>query len=491
MLLVSGRVSVPKPLSQIQRSTRWLLQWLSPRTSFGGFGLSVRARQKNIRVKANIDPDVPDALVGDPKRLLQVIVNLVGNALKFTQQGEVVLRAELEEKTEEEAQILFVLSDTGIGIAPEHRQLIFGAFTQADSTTTRKFGGTGLGLAISSELIGLMNGRIWVESELDKGSTFYFTVRFGVHTGAMPLPTTSAVSGSLPQIGNNGHVKEAHVNGSVQNYPEKVPTAEDRDQRLESLTKLHVLLAEDNVVNQRLAQRLLEKAGHSVTVAANGKEAIDAFESGPFDVILMDVQMPEMDGFEATAIVRKKEQGSNKYTPVIAMTAHAMMGDRERCLDAGMDEYLSKPLKAGKLLKVIESSVKEAANGKRNRSIEPDEVPDESPYDRDAALARVEGDEELLDEIVGLFLDDCPNMIKQIKVSVKSGDSQSLQRSAHTLKGAVGNLGAKNAQQLSLKLEMMGKDGDISKADVVYAELEKEMDRLEEALSVPAEELAA
>ena len=214
----------------------------------------------------------------------------------------------------------------GIGIAPDHRQLIFGAFTQADSTTTRKFGGTGLGLAISSELIGLMNGRIWVESELDKGSTFYFTVRFGVHTGAMPLPTTSAVSGSLPQIGNNGHVKEAHVNGSVQNYPEKVSTAEDRDQRLESLTKLHVLLAEDNVVNQRLAQRLLEKAGHSVTVAANGKEAIDAFESGLFDVILMDVQMPEMDGFEATAIVRKKEQGGNKYTPVIAMTANAMMG---------------------------------------------------------------------------------------------------------------------------------------------------------------------
>ena len=287
--------------------------------------LSLRARQKNLYLFHEIEEGIPDVVVGDPVRLRQVLMNLLGNAIKFTDTGRVALYITEESQASDRIRLRFAVEDTGIGIAPEKRDLIFDAFRQADGSTTRKYGGTGLGLAISARLAGMMGGGIEVDSELGKGSVFHFAADLEIAPEPPPEPRSD-----------------------LQNLLSKV--AEIRETR-----PLRILLAEDNMVNQRLAVRLLEKRGHLVVVAPNGSEAIRLAGSDSFDVILMDIQMPDMDGLQATRTIREHERVAGGYTPIIAMTAYAMAGDREMCLEAGMNGYLSKPLQADHFIATVES----------------------------------------------------------------------------------------------------------------------------------------
>ncbi len=291
--------------------------------------LRIGAVEKGLALESQIVESVPDEVVADPDRLRQTLFNLIGNAIKFTAKGGVYLTVDAfpDEVRGDVASLRFAVRDTGIGIARDKQQLIFEAFRQADGSTTRKYGGTGLGLAICSRLVEMMGGTIHVESEIGRGSTFYFTARFGVAAGAGAKPTCSV---SLKNM------LEASLSDSAA-HPQ-----------------LRILLAEDNPVNQRLAMRLLERRGHQVDLASSGREAIDWLEREHFDLILMDLQMPDMDGLEATAMIREREKQRGGRTPIVALTAYTMKGDRERCLEAGMDNYINKPIDAVKFLEIVE-----------------------------------------------------------------------------------------------------------------------------------------
>jgi signal transduction histidine kinase/ActR/RegA family two-component response regulator len=315
---------------------------------------AVRAQQKELAFVYSVHAEVPDGLVGDAGRLRQLLINLVGNAIKFTHQGEVVVDVGLaangqchdgarEGAMEGTVLLHCTVRDTGIGIPADKQQRIFEAFTQANGSITREYGGTGLGLAICMQLVQLMGGQMWVESEVSRGSTFHFTVRFGVQH--QPAPERTLVT----------------------DHPGRA-----------CRRPLHVLIAEDNVVNQRLTTRLLEKQGHKVTVVDNGLAALAILAQQPFDLVLMDVQMPEMDGLETTAAIRAQEQETGRHLPIIALTSHAMQGDQERCFAAGVDAYVSKPMKVDELYAAIDHLC----------SYEPDaELPiDSLPSDRAPAL---------------------------------------------------------------------------------------------------------
>jgi len=424
---------------------------------------AVRAQQKGLELVCDVRPGVPQMVRGDPSRLRQIVVNLVGNAIKFTERGDVVLRVELKALNQDDNELHFAIQDTGIGISPEKQKLIFEAFAQGDSSSARKYGGTGLGLTISSRLVEMMRGRIWVDSKLGQGSTFHFTTCLGVVNrvtapslaepvrltdlpvlvvddnasnrrfleevltgwgmrpivvdsgqGALellrgarrsgqpfPLVLTDAQmpgmdgfkladliqqdsqsSGTaivmLASAGQPGDAARCRESGIAAYLAKPVRQAELREaisqvlspesrQRKPALVTRHslrerkaaalrILLAEDNVVNQTLAKRLLEKHGHEVIVTSTGREALAAVEQQSFDLVLMDVHMPDMDGLEATAVIREKEKSTRTHLPIIAMTACAMKGDRDRCLHAGMDGYVSKPIHAQELLEAIEAS---------------------------------------------------------------------------------------------------------------------------------------
>jgi PAS domain S-box-containing protein len=289
--------------------------------------LRLRAEQKGLDISCEIDDATPAWLIGDPNRLRQILVNLISNAIKFTIQGGVAIRVRPESQTDREVELRFEVADTGLGIAAEKCQKIFEEFEQADTSMKRRFGGTGLGLSICCRLVNLMHGNIGVQSEVGRGSTFHFTATFGISSGP-------------PQNGDEFPQRQAAA------------AAQDASATAAPAPSLRILLAEDSVINQRLAVGLLERKGHRVTVAADGREAYDAFISQPFDLILMDVQMPEMDGFEATRTIRSSGH-PHADIPIIAMTAHAMKGDRDRCLDAGMDAYISKPVRAQALYETI------------------------------------------------------------------------------------------------------------------------------------------
>jgi CheY-like chemotaxis protein len=286
----------------------------------------LRAAQKDIQLTCHIEPEVPVRVVGDPVRIRQILVNLIGNAIKFTGHGGVTVRVSRIAQADGAIGLQLNVSDTGIGIAPEKQHIIFDPFTQADNSTTRQFGGTGLGLAITAQLVNLMGGTIRLESEVGKGSTFLVTLR---------LDAAEPVSGP----------EEAGLAEG------EAPTHTLRPPR--ESAKLHCLVVEDNQVNQLLAVRLLQKEGHSAVAAGTGMAALAALEREQFDVVLMDVQMPGMDGFETTGAIREKERRSGIHLPIIAMTAHAMEGDRQRCLEAGMDGYVTKPIRAGEFLAVL------------------------------------------------------------------------------------------------------------------------------------------
>ena len=294
---------------------------------------ALKADEKGLKLLSEIAPEVPEMLKGDTSRLRQVLLNLVGNAIKFTSQGEVAVKVCLDSQSGRNCVLKFTVADTGMGIPKGKRDSIFAPFTQADTSTTRKYGGTGLGLTISARLVAMMGGAIWVESEVGKGSQFHFTVHFRT---ADTLPIKVEPSARPDGLGG------VRIKGN------------GLQDAMEPRASLRVLLAEDNLVNQRLATRLLEKRGHHVAVAGNGQEALAALEREDFDLVLMDVQMPEMDGFEATAAIRQKENMNGRHLPIVALTAHAMKGDREKCLAAGMDDYLSKPIRPQELDEVLE-----------------------------------------------------------------------------------------------------------------------------------------
>jgi PAS domain S-box-containing protein len=453
--------------------------------------LAVGAHQKGLKLACQVAPEVPDALVGDPGRLRQVLINLIANAIKFTERGEVVVEVKRQttedmEKEEKEREakdvgapaqpspgslasfsgysvssgvcLHFAVRDTGIGIPPDKHQLIFNPFVQADGSLTRRYGGTGLGLAISSRLVGMMGGRLAVTSAVGEGSTFHFTARF-------ELPQDQAAP-PLPR-------------GPIAAEPAPVPF-HSRHQR-----PLRILLAEDNLISQKVALSILQKQGHAVMAVGNGREVLAALDNGPFDVVLMDVQMPELDGFETTAAIRAREQGTGRHVPILATTAYALKGDRERCLRAGMDGYVAKPIQALQLLEALESVVPivtEPLTGLEG------EAPAEEDSQWRAALEEVGGDRQLLAKLADIFLEEYPKEMTVFRAAIDRGDAAGLQQAAHTLKGELSTFAAQEAFATALQLETLGRQGDLTAAEATLATLVQEVDRLRPALIALAKE---
>ena len=424
--------------------------------------LDVRARQKGLKLSIEIPSDVPDALLGDPSRLGQILSNLVDNAIKFTERGGVVLKIEKDSQSEQAVCLHFSVTDSGIGIPLDKQQLIFEAFGQADTSTTRKYGGTGLGLSISARLVRLMSGKIWVESEANRGSVFHFTARFGLQMQ---------------------HGKKAHLQSS----DSESALAGSRRPVREGRRGLRILLVEDNAINQILAQRLIRKRGDKLVITNNGREALAALESEKFDLILMDIQMPEMSGLEVTAEIRRKEKETGEHIPIVATTASAMKEDRERCLEAGMDAYISKPIEREVLFQTLDKLTGHSQNAKsgdtRARSNDP-------VFDAGAVLDSLEGDSELMREIAGIFLAQFPKQMEKIRAAVSSRDPKLLERAAHALKGTSANLLAQGVVQAAAKLEEIGRAGTVAGSSQALDLLEAELEKLKLALGELEKEYA-
>jgi signal transduction histidine kinase/CheY-like chemotaxis protein len=328
-------------------------------------GLASRAQHKGLNVVYEVSSDVPNLVIGDSNRLGQVLVNLVGNAVKFTERGRIVVRTTLAAREGDDAMLQFSVSDTGIGIPADKQKLVFEAFAQADMSMTRRFGGTGLGLTISANLVHLMGGRLWLESEPGVGSCFHFTVRVRVSSSRAQGLSARRVPASISMS-----ALAADDHAINQDVPRKaLPPGRLNPDRQALPRPLRILVAEDNTVNQRFAVGLLEKHGHNVTLAVTGAEVVEAVARERFDIVLMDVQMPQMDGLEATRAIRTSERGTGRRVPIIAMTAHAMTGDRTRCLTAGMDAYVSKPLRPAELFDSIALFVPEPTRDLANTPI--------------------------------------------------------------------------------------------------------------------------
>jgi signal transduction histidine kinase/CheY-like chemotaxis protein/HPt (histidine-containing phosphotransfer) domain-containing protein len=415
--------------------------------------LGSKADEKGLQLRCVIESAVPDGLTGDPARLRQVIINLVANAIKFTERGKVEVRVAVETRSASESLLHFAVCDTGIGIAHDKQQLIFEPFSQADGSTTRKFGGTGLGLAISAQLAELMGGRIWVESEPRHGSAFHFTARFALQPGS----------------------KGQWERGKSIDVPSPPRTGGQR---------LHILLAEDNPVNQALAVHHLQKWGHRVAVAGTGREALAALEQGTFDVVLMDLQMPEIGGMEATAAIRAKEKAAGGHIPIIALTAYAMAGDRERCLAAGMDGYLSKPLQGRELIEAVEGAAALAPRVSPDPEPQPPEVENDTPVVADDILGScMGGDAELFAELTALLAEQSGQLISGLQEALAGQDARQVERIVHTLKGSVGAFGAGEVLAAAAQLEELARRGNLAGARQALPALERALARLKAALS--------
>jgi CheY-like chemotaxis protein len=398
-------------------------------------------------------------VVGDALRLKQVLTNLAGNALKFTHRGRISIAVREEARHQGTTTLRFSVTDTGIGIAADKHAHVFEAFSQADGSTTRRFGGTGLGLAISSRLVALMHGRIGLESAPGAGSTFHFTVR-------LDIPAPLEAVGSQPHAGVADRLA-TDIPGATN------PACTERP-RIAAVTpgpvrRLRVLVAEDNVINQRVARGLLTARGHDVTVVSNGLKVLEALAGGSFDLVLMDVQMPEMDGFEATAAIRKRERGTGTHTRIVAMTAHAMTGDCDRCLRAGMDGYLSKPLDRHLLYSVIEEEAPVTAAAR-------------SGFERAYALERLGGDERLLSASIRRFLDECPVRLGLIKNAVAARNAHGICTEAGELKRAARTLSASGLFDAAGVLERLGAEARFEAAEGAWSRLSQEAAQVLDAL---------
>ena len=561
--------------------------------------MAPRAHQKGLELACSVAPAVPAAVAGDPHRLRQILTNLLSNAVKFTSEGEVVLRVDVDRELPDSVELHFVVSDTGIGIPPAKQALIFDAFTQADTSTTRQFGGTGLGLAIASRLTELMGGRIWVESEPDRGSTFHVLLPFerretaqpadppdthpelrgtrvlvaddnatnrwilhdmlrrwgieptlmsdgpaalsaiedaraagtpfelvlldhqmpsmngidvarqlraGEPPGAAPVVLMLSSLGPDAAVGPMDGVAQtltkpvrqsvlhdaivAALAGAPQRPVAPAASPEGRSSGVDAepaapppARPLRVLLAEDNAVNQRLFVALLEKQAHHVTVVANGRAAVEAVGTTTFDVVLMDLQMPVMGGLEATRLIRGAEAGTDRHVPIIALTAHALKGDRERCLEAGMDNYLSKPVHGPVLLAMLQQVAGDPspapADGSAPAAAPP---PADCPIRLDEVLARVDGDRELLAEITQIFVEQSRELVGSLRTAAAAGDARAVEQLAHTLRGSVANFGAGEATRLSQALELAARGGDLTAAPATIDDLASQVAGIERAL---------
>jgi PAS domain S-box-containing protein len=554
--------------------------------------LAIKPQEKGLEYACFIDPETPSRLQGDPGRLRQVLTNLIGNAAKFTAQGEVVLRIARVGEDEHDATIRFSVTDTGIGISPEQKKALFEAFTQADASVSRRYGGTGLGLTISRQLVEMMGGEIGVESEPGKGSTFWFTARFRKQAaGGKPVfEATHSIEGMsilvvddnatnrfllleqfrlwrclpeeavdarsaleklhaavrdgkpfaiaildmqmpdmdgetlgrqiredaalhqtrlvmLSSVGQRGEAARLEAAGfsayltkpvrqsrlydcmvavalgspagpeaAHQSIITQYSTVEEHKRRI------RILVAEDNYTNQMVAVKCLEKLGYRADTAANGFEALKALETIPYDLVFMDVQMPEMDGFEATKRIRDANTPVlNHYVPVVAMTAHAMKGDRERCLEVGMDDYVSKPIRPRELAEAIG---RQLGSGRSRPSAGRGRVvpADKAVFDRKSALARVGGDEQLLKEILAVFLEESGKQMKVLTESLEQNDADSLRRQAHAFKSGAGSVGALAVQSLAQQLEAAGEGAALGDAPALLARLKDAIRVFEEAV---------
>jgi signal transduction histidine kinase/CheY-like chemotaxis protein len=554
--------------------------------------LALRAHARGLELACHVHAEVPDGLVGDPARLRQVLVNLVGNALKFTERGEVVVSVERRPRnggapesvdpTSPLCYLQFSVRDTGIGIPPHKVEAIFRPFEQADGSTTRKFGGTGLGLTISARLVEMMGGRIGVDSVPGRGSTFHFTAELGTQPAAAPaqaaaerlrgmrvlvvddnatnrtileemvqgwgLRPTAVESGSaalrqlihaaatepfplvlldamMPEMDGFQLLEAVRARPELRGAVIMMLSSGDRQgdaarcralgaasylvkpvgqsDLLEALLSafgtagpggpalpasaataptrpLSILLAEDNVINQRLAQLLLEGQGHAITVANNGREAVAAVEAETFDVVLMDVQMPELGGLEAAQLIRARERRVGGHVPILAVTAHAMKGDKERCVEAGMDGYLSKPLRADELFAALAEVA--GSGGPPARPLVHPGQPAATEFDEAASLAGMRGDRRMLRELAQMFLEEGPKLLGHVQAAIAQRDGPGLQRAAHTLKGTARIFHARPVNEQLEHLEECGRQEHWDGIEGAGDALAQAVARLETAL---------
>jgi PAS domain S-box-containing protein len=438
--------------------------------------LAPRAKEKGLGLATFLSPEVPKTLVGDPKRLRQVLVKLVDNAIKFTDSGQVSIRVEVnpsQEETEQgsEAELHFLVNDTGVGIPVEKLEIIFEPFSQVDGSATRRYGGLGLGLALVQQLVGLMEGHIWVESDgvPGHGSTFHLVVPLKRQTVVQPQPLAAR-----PVV--------------------------------EWGTPLQILLAEDSPTNQLIAVSNLKKAGHTVTVANNGLKAVQLFgdkgrcgDRSLFDLVLMDVAMPEMDGLEATKAIRECEKALGGHLPIIAMTAFTTKEYHEKCLAAGMDAYVSKPVRMDELYKVMElflsprtessGMVETCRPGTWEEQSKEAAAP--SPVVLAEALEVVGGDVDLLRDAVSMSLEEIPDELAALKEAMAQQDASDVEAKAHRLKGVMGNVGGMVARQIAQRLETMGEQGDLFGGLDSVTALEKEIEHVTAFYSDPTWEQLA
>ena len=537
--------------------------------------LSVRAFEKGLELVLQAGDDVPEEVVGDPVRLVQVIVNLVGNAIKFTEEGEIVVAVGLVNRTSAGIELHFEVRDTGIGIPPEVRDSIFESFSQGDASTTRKFGGTGLGLSICKRLVQLMNGRIWVESAVGAGSRFQFALTFEGGTMRSRADPGAILGGKRILIADDNATSREILEAMCTAWAMQVTAVEDGQAALTSLRSaadagrafplalvdmhmpgldgaalaaavwadptlqdcsvlllvagvpsgggptavdtgvvarvlkpvkqselfvalrdalgpahspalmppaapkraeggsLSILLAEDHEINQALAKGLLENRGHRVTVVSNGKLAYDLLDARSFDAVLMDVQMPVMDGLEATRLIRKREREGGGRVPIVAMTAHAMAGDRERCLEAGMDDYSAKPIKVDQVLAQIESLLRDRADDHRS-----EKRPGGRPYDPAAALSCVGEDQDLLRSMASMFLETRGRLQAALRTALDGGDGDAVSQAVQALRSTLRGFEARRAEALLDRIAEEAAAGEQAQATVTCGKLDAALDVL-------------
>jgi len=418
--------------------------------------IRIKARKKGLQCMVHIDNDVPDRLYGDPRRLQQILMNLADNAVKFTKHGLIDIAISVKRYWGNKVNLLFVVRDTGIGIPKEKINVIFHKFTQVDSSTTRNYGGTGLGLSIVKHLVEIMNGIVWVESSLGKGSSFYFTVGF-------------EVSVFTPSISSKEHIGQ-QVNNTEQ----------------KAMDSLQILLVEDEFINQKVAMKMLDNQGHKVILASNGRQAIELFASEQFDIVFMDIQMPEMDGIQTTAAIREleKQSGNNRHVPIVAMTAYAMKGDRERLMASGMDEYISKPLDSNLLNSLLAKVFSDRTANVRD---DEEQIPEEPKEDLaneyvDQLLGVCQGDVETVKAVISCFLENGTQYMRNIEQAVEQKDAAQIKLSAHRLKGAATYFGNQTVVAYAAQLENMGKIEQLAEVDRVFEQLQVAIAELEQGL---------
>jgi PAS domain S-box-containing protein len=412
-------------------------------------GHMLTAQRKGLALRAMIGAEVPAQVTGDPTRYRQVLGNLINNAIKFTERGGVDVKLCCTERKNGTATLTCAVTDTGIGISEKEKARIFSAFVQADSSTHRKHGGTGLGLAICAELVRMMDGEIQVESVPGRGARFTFTARL----------TDAAARGRRDSRNARTHATTAAAHDA---------------ERLQARGPLRILLVEDNLVNQRLATRVLEREGHRVTIAGNGIEALRQLDEETFDVALMDVQMPVMSGYECTTAIRQREHGTKSHLPIVAMTAHAMKGAREKCLAAGMDDYVAKPFRPHELFAAIE-------RGLRARP------PHSAAPESEDAIFAVGNDAELQAELKTIFRETRPLMVERLRAAIAGNDAHALEEAAHSLRGSLSIFQASASSATALRLERIGQEGRMEEAPGAFRELEQELARFEGSLTMKGE----